>query len=713
MVVASDETPVWVEWVDGARRNDAAAREELISYFTPFVHAVLVCHVATHLANERLKPVLDEALTKLAEVTDSAQFSTFLLEHTRKKAISYAKSPGSTLEMLGGGPVITEGKKVLSKLRALPEPMRERLVFRLLEGITGAEIAEATRASESDVRADLERGLSTVVRDLGHAPVSAAGDTYLWSLVGAPHASVVPLENQLTPLRYEPSTADSLMTEAIGVKGIDPDVTPVQGPSPLEKKTEGRRPTSELRTVVPITAPPVDDSTTPSGEKLVEETTSVMDAPPPRAPPVDAAGGNERTQHVTDLPVAATPANPFAEQPGTIPVSDLPAAAGIDRASRPRLEPEVTRAAEPSVPDGAVPAPHLRPRSQGEGLAAVTRRLDSEKPPDPDSTEPRGVPVSILSDVYQVPTRSQPANPPEQDWRTAIYDAPKPAPAPPQPFSFTRGATPFILAAVLFAFFGAVAYVNVLGIERDVRRGWNLVPIAVAAQDLREGQIIDYDLISVRQVPEQFVTASVVRPDSTPYVLNQRILVPVQAGDPILWTQFDSARSGARLSQQLRSRQRAYTFEAKNLVAVGGWVRPGDHVDIVLTLRDPGTLLKSSLTVLQNVPVIATGKLIATTNTSVLKPNQLEYSNVSVVLQAEEIEMLALVRELAQSYKLVLRTEDDPDVLDKTQVTTLHTLLDGKRHAAIEHKRYNTIQTIRSAPKQDGRQTPPVIPPLK
>ena len=50
------------------------------------------------------------------------------------------------------------------------------------------------------------------------------------------------------------------------------------------------------------------------------------------------------------------------------------------------------------------------------------------------------------------------------------------------------------------------------------------------------GTVVTFDMISQRSVPEQFVTSSVVKPDSASYIVNQKVLVPLQAGDLLLWT---------------------------------------------------------------------------------------------------------------------------------------------------------------------------------
>src|SRR5437868_13897608 len=98
----------------------------------------------------------------------------------------------------------------------------------------------------------------------------------------------------------------------------------------------------------------------------------------------------------------------------------------------------------------------------------------------------------------------------------------------------TRSGSSATRAAILGALAGLVAGGMMLGLvdfffvryeAARVRRGWNLVPVVVAAQDIPEGTTVTLDMISQRQVPEQFVTSSVVRPESAVHVVNQKVLV--------------------------------------------------------------------------------------------------------------------------------------------------------------------------------------------
>ncbi len=74
--------------------------------------------------------------------------------------------------------------------------------------------------------------------------------------------------------------------------------------------------------------------------------------------------------------------------------------------------------------------------------------------------------------------------------------------------------------------------------------GWNAVPVMVAKQDLPAGTIVPVTAVSQRGLPERFVTASNVKPDSLSYIINQKILDSADQGQPLLWNEFEGAGSG-------------------------------------------------------------------------------------------------------------------------------------------------------------------------
>jgi pilus assembly protein CpaB len=266
--------------------------------------------------------------------------------------------------------------------------------------------------------------------------------------------------------------------------------------------------------------------------------------------------------------------------------------------------------------------------------------------------------------------------------------------------SLLKGKIPLLVALGLGLSAGVVAFSAIKKREADARRGWNLVSVMVADQDIHEGSTITGEMISSRPVPEQFVTSSVVKPDAVSYVLNQKVLVPIQAGDMLLWTQFETLKS-ERLSSRIQRRGRAISIDVSRKSSVGGWVRPNDHVDVIGTFRDPSTNENVAVTLLQNVIVLATGKMTGTTNLNLVPENQRDYSNVTLLLIPEEAEIVTLGAELG-SLSLSLRNEEDVDPIEERGRATVKTLLSGERTKSNQLRRQQIVQIIRGENEGSG-----------
>jgi pilus assembly protein CpaB len=139
---------------------------------------------------------------------------------------------------------------------------------------------------------------------------------------------------------------------------------------------------------------------------------------------------------------------------------------------------------------------------------------------------------------------------------------------------------------------------------------------------------------------------------------------------------------------------RAVTVDVQERNAVGLWVRPNDHVDVVGSFREPQTQQLKSVTLLQNVVVLATGRINA--STSAPADEDRRYTSVTLLVLPEEAEILTLAQETG-TLTLLLRNPDDPDSQDKRAVVDQRQLLTGERAGELQQKRYRTIQIIRGA----------------
>jgi len=268
-----------------------------------------------------------------------------------------------------------------------------------------------------------------------------------------------------------------------------------------------------------------------------------------------------------------------------------------------------------------------------------------------------------------------------------------------------KGKTPLMIAVILGLLAGAIAYMGVQREKKRVQAGWNLVPVIVANQDIPEGTQISFDMVSQRPIPEQFVTSSVVKPDSASYVVGQKVLVPVQNGDPLLWSQFETSKAAERLSATVQKKGRALTLDASgSKMSVGGWIRPNDHVDVIGSFRDNATGEQVASILMQNVVVLATGKITGTTNVNLLPESDRQYQTITFLLLPEEAEILSLAAELG-SLTLTLRHPEDIDVLESKGHTTIQTLLSGERASMLQKIRVRTMPELikGTTSSRDGR----------
>jgi pilus assembly protein CpaB len=259
------------------------------------------------------------------------------------------------------------------------------------------------------------------------------------------------------------------------------------------------------------------------------------------------------------------------------------------------------------------------------------------------------------------------------------------------------GRKSLLLAVSLGLLAGLATWSAIDGQQRKVRDEWKTVKVLCAARDVPEGTELTRPMVAVREVPARFLTGSYVGVEPDGSVKNdpvgQRVLVPFKAGDPILVSHFAPARD-ADLSTMVHPKGRAVTVDVQERNAVGLWVRPNDHVDVVGSFRDPQSQQLKSVTLLQNVVVLATGRINA--STSAPADEDRRYASVTLLVLPEEAEILTLAQETG-TLTLLLRNPDDLDSQDKRAVVDQRQLLTGERAGELQQKRYRTIQIIRGA----------------
>jgi pilus assembly protein CpaB len=160
------------------------------------------------------------------------------------------------------------------------------------------------------------------------------------------------------------------------------------------------------------------------------------------------------------------------------------------------------------------------------------------------------------------------------------------------------------------------------------------LPVAVAALDLALGTQLDSDMIkTVPYLKDSLPPGYHSNPDK----LKGRVLLSqLKANEPIVEYRLASAdinRGG--VSAIVRRGHRALAVKGDKVIGISGFIRPGDHVDVLVTLTDPRYNRDVTKTVLEDVPVLATGTEIVENGESG-KPHPVDVYTLEVTPQDGE-----------------------------------------------------------------------------
>ncbi len=157
--------------VEAARRGDREAFARLYQAYAPMVHGILLARVPRGEVDDLVQDVFLIALKRLHALRNSGAFGSWLAVIARNRAIDFHRRSRQvedlSEEIASQDQEQAEAVGVLAAIRRLPEAYRETLVLRLVEGMTGPEIAARTGLMPASVRVNLHRGLKLLREQLG------------------------------------------------------------------------------------------------------------------------------------------------------------------------------------------------------------------------------------------------------------------------------------------------------------------------------------------------------------------------------------------------------------------------------------------------------------------------------------------------------------------------------------------------------------------
>lgn len=157
--------------IEKLRAGDQDAFNELYRMFAPMVHAVILVKVPYEDVPDIVQDVFITAFEKIGTLRDPRAFGGWLAKIARNRAAEFHRSKRVSEEisddMRGPANAAAEAMEILDAIRSLPETYSEILALRLIEGMTGAEIADRTGLTHDSVRVKLHRGMAQLRETLG------------------------------------------------------------------------------------------------------------------------------------------------------------------------------------------------------------------------------------------------------------------------------------------------------------------------------------------------------------------------------------------------------------------------------------------------------------------------------------------------------------------------------------------------------------------
>lgn len=206
--------------------------------------------------------------------------------------------------------------------------------------------------------------------------------------------------------------------------------------------------------------------------------------------------------------------------------------------------------------------------------------------------------------------------------------------------------------------------------------------IVVAKEPLRFGMTVDRAQLTEIPWPQEALPQGAFESvDALVAEGGRVVLSPVEVNEPVLLTKLSGPNGRATLSNLLAPGMRAVTVKTDEIAGVGGFVTPGDRVDVVLT-RDAGAI--------QEVAKNAEGAAGSTITTEIV------VENVKVLSVGQGADERQTAPQLANSVTLEVSVEGAGKIALARTVGTLSLSLRsaGENEAGLTDSAVTTISSF-------------------
>jgi pilus assembly protein CpaB len=230
--------------------------------------------------------------------------------------------------------------------------------------------------------------------------------------------------------------------------------------------------------------------------------------------------------------------------------------------------------------------------------------------------------------------------------------------------------------------------------------------VVVAAKDISKGATIGYEMLTFKEMPVNFIQPGALRAKES--AVGKVALATIMAGEQILTTKLAHPGAGLTLAGKTPPGKRAFTVGLSTASAVGGMVRPGDHVDVLAIFSAPAV----TLTLFQDVLVLAVGREMVPEEEEETRERRGAGSatssraqeSITLALTPQQVQIVTVAMEHGQ-IRLTLRpqmekvgTLPEVDLSQLPSVVDLNTLL--QLYIGRQQKPVPSVEVIRGLKKE-------------
>lgn len=242
----------------------------------------------------------------------------------------------------------------------------------------------------------------------------------------------------------------------------------------------------------------------------------------------------------------------------------------------------------------------------------------------------------------------------------------------------------FLVASLLAVISVTLILLYMRRFEREMSGG-ERVELLVTLRPIQRRTVIKDDMLATREVPMAYVETRAIRAKDRAKVIGLPAEVSLEPQQTLMWSDLAISTEQRDLSSLVQPGKRALTVLAGGSSDRDGQtlIRPGDYVDVILTLEDASSAQKTSVVLLQRILVLAVGTNTDAAGATASSSRRASDRALTLSLNLQEAQLVSLAIQQGD-LSVAVRPPDEPTVLEDVPDMKATTLLDTRQRAQVQ-----------------------------